>query len=787
MKIGTKLTLGYLLFSLFAGGVGYLGFKLAQNVDIHFRAMAEQTIPTIEALNDLKLVGLRIVYSTDEFIFMSASMEGGITGGKGEEKLEELRELATEMYSGTFRRYEDLVNKFFPKEKEFLESIRIAGQELRKTSAQLVESKKRGVSGMEIWKFRDKFGKDESAFLEAVDAVLIHEDQELVERKKRVESAITNGLTVILAVTALAITVAMAVGRSVSRSISRPVGTLKDAAEEIARGKFDVRVNIGSKNELGILANGFNQMVGHLREQRDQLVSAKNYVDNIIKSITDILIVLDPDGKIRSANPATVELLGYQEAELIGKDGSLIFADEAVTVLKDPRLKTLMQKGSIRNYETTCQTRTGQKIPVSFSRGVMRDENGNPAGIVGIARDLRDIKRLEEELLQAQKMEVVGRLAGGVAHDFNNLLTGIIGYTQLVLAKVGADSSTGQDLLQVYSAANRAAGLTRQLLAFSRREPLQFAVLNLNKQVENISTLLRRLIGEDIDLKFIFAPGLGSVWADPGQIEQVLMNLAVNARDAMPQGGILTIETANVVLDAHRHFGVAAGPYVRLAVTDNGCGMDEEIRRQIFEPFFTTKEKDKGTGLGLSTVYGIVKQHGGHIWVYSEPGKGTTFKIDFPRTDEQPHELPAEGREEIMPGGSETILVVEDEEAVRDLVRRALQGLGYRVLVAARAEEAEEVFAEHGNEIDLLLTDVVMPGLSGVRLYERLSAKRPSLKVLYMSGYTDAGILRNGILDQGASYIPKPFRAALLAQRVRQVLEGRGIQGVQGETNSTDV
>lgn len=378
----------------------------------------------------------------------------------------------------------------------------------------------------------------------------------------------------------------------------------------------------------------------------------------------------------------------------------------------------------------------------------------------------------EQQLLQSQKMEAVGQLAGGVAHDFNNLLTAITGYSELALRKIEEGDPLRRNLEEIRKAGTRAASLTRQLLAFSRRQMLQAKILDLNSVVADLDHMLRRLIGEDIDFVTVLKPSIGQIKADPGQIEQVLVNLVVNARDAMPRGGKLIVETAHKYLDetyAGKHQSVASGHYVMLAVTDTGLGMDADTQKRIFEPFFTTKAMGKGTGLGLSTVYGIVKQSGGCIWVYSEPGQGTTFKIYLPRVDEVVEvvaESPgAEGH------GTETVLLVEDEEMVRELAREILQSSGYDVLAAANGEEAQRICQECPRKIDLMITDVVMPQMSGRELAERIGLLRPDTKVLYMSGYTDDAIVRHGVLDDNMFFLQKPFTPDALTGKVREVLE----------------
>ena len=383
------------------------------------------------------------------------------------------------------------------------------------------------------------------------------------------------------------------------------------------------------------------------------------------------------------------------------------------------------------------------------------------------------LRKTEEQLRQSQKLEAVGKLAGGIAHDFNNLLTAIIGYNDLALRKLQPDDALRRNLEEIGRASESAANLTRQLLAFSRKQMLQPKVLDLNSIVFDMDRMLRRLIGEDIDLVTLLEPRLGQVKADPGQIEQVIMNLAVNARDAMPKGGKLTIETKNVYLDrayASTHPSVQPGKYVMLAVSDSGTGMDVETQARIFEPFFTTKEVGRGTGLGLSMIYGIVKQSGGNIWVYSEPGHGTTFKIYLPRIEEE-----ASTESTLVTAGTargtETILVVEDEAGLRELIKEILEEEGYTVLATHDGHEALSICEQHDESIDLLITDVVMPGLSGRELAERLADNRPQVKVLFMSGYTDDAVVRHGVLEAEALFLQKPFTPDALARKVREVLD----------------
>jgi signal transduction histidine kinase/CheY-like chemotaxis protein len=405
---------------------------------------------------------------------------------------------------------------------------------------------------------------------------------------------------------------------------------------------------------------------------------------------------------------------------------------------------------------------------------VVRDDRGRIRQLRGVMVDVTEHQQLEEEFRQAQKMEAVGRLAGGVAHDFNNLLTIISGYAQLALDFLEPESQLRPYVDEILRAGDRASGLVRRLLAFTRRQSMEPQVLDLNGVVKGTEKMVRRLIGEDIEVVTALPPGLGMVRSDPAQLEQVIFNLSVNARDAMPNGGKLIIETANVELDqayAGTHLAVTPGPYVMLSVSDTGSGMDAHTRAHMFEPFFTTKEKDKGTGLGLATVYGIIKQSGGNIWVYSELGLGTSFKIYLPRVVAYAEPLPPVIIPTSKPLGSETILLVEDEDSIRSLVLGILQAHGYTVLEAGRPREALEISKKFEGPIHLLFTDVVMPQMSGREVAEQISSERHDTKVLYMSGYTDQAIAHHGVLNPGVPFLQKPFTPEALTRKVREVLD----------------
>jgi len=489
----------------------------------------------------------------------------------------------------------------------------------------------------------------------------------------------------------------------------------------------------------------------------------------------------DNRGRITSVNRTELEMLGYTLEEMVGQP-----AWKFVVEQDEARHQMLAKLAGIvppaRGLEWTYRRKDGTTFPALIEDRLLKDSEGKIIGVRSTIQNISERKQmekektlLEEQFRQSQKMEAMGRLAGGIAHDFNNLLTIIKGYSQLLFADLKKGDPMGRGIEQIQKATQRAADLIRQLLAFSRRQVMEMRVLDLNSLLRELDKMLRRVIGEDIVLVTFLAEDLGRVKADSGQLGQVLMNLVVNARDAMPSGGKLTIETTNMVLDeeyVRTHVELPPGCYVVLSVSDTGVGMTPEVRDRIFEPFFTTKEKDKGTGLGLPTAYGIVKQSGGNILVYSEPGKGTTFKIYLPRVDGPLEEwggMVVEGGE--LPRGKETTLIVEDFEEVRQLAVQVLERQGYKVLEAANGKETLRVCEKYKGQIHLMLTDVVMPGMSGRELAGRIKSLHPEMKVLYTSGYADDTIVHYGVLREGVNYIQKPFTMEGLARKVREVLD----------------
>ncbi|HET8713216.1 MAG TPA: PAS domain S-box protein [Gemmatimonadales bacterium] len=493
----------------------------------------------------------------------------------------------------------------------------------------------------------------------------------------------------------------------------------------------------------------------------------------LVERSGDAIALLDRDGVITYASSSTAGVLGRDADSIVGANAfSFLHADDvpevrrALTAMREQPGLVIPVRARFRHGDGTWHE----------GEGTVTHRLDDPAvrAIVFNYRDVTERHQLENQLRQAQKMEAIGRLAGGVAHDFNNVLTAIFGYVDLLREEFPEATGAGKDLAEIRKAAERAASLTRQLLAFSRQQVLEPVVLHVNDLVEDIEKMLHRLIGEDVQLRLKLARDAGHVRADPGQMQQVIMNLVVNARDAMPQGGSLIIETASADLSeqyAELHRPVVPGPYVMLAISDTGVGMTAEVKAKIFEPFFTTKEKGKGTGLGLSTVYGIVKQSGGYIWAYSEVGRGTTFKVYLPRVAAAA-DKPLERRPEpAARGGRETILLAEDDGLLRPLARTLLEKLGYAVLEAEDAESALATAATHAGPIDLLVTDVIMPGAGGRELARRLHETRPGTKVLFVSGYTDDAIVQHGMLEPGLDFLQKPFTPAALAKKIRAVLD----------------
>ena len=549
-----------------------------------------------------------------------------------------------------------------------------------------------------------------------------------------------------------------------SDEVAQLANTLKETAKLVAKQKAELQTAHAE------LEQRVTDRTAQLRAANEELRKSNEVREAVIQSSPLAIWALDREGNVTFWNPEAERMFGWTEAEVFGNPLPII--PEELREEQAEWLQRFLEGESLSGLERTRVRKDGSRIEVGIWTAPLRDERGRIRGTLSIDSNITQRRLLEEQFRQSQKLEAVGRLAGGVAHDFNNLLTVIMGYIEMLIMEAGDRPELVEYAQEVQYAADRASALTAQLLAFSRRQISQPKVLDLNEVVSHSMKLLRRVIGEDIEIASHLDPMLAKVKADPIHIDQVIMNLVVNARDAMGSGGRLTIETQTVMLDDNytgKHIGVKPGPYVLLAISDTGSGMTEEVKRRLFEPFFTTKEAGKGTGLGLSIVYGIVKQNGGEIMVYSELGKGTTFKIYLPAA-EMPAELASAEQRARGMGGNETVLVCEDEAGIRKLVVAMLSKQGYHVLEAERWQDAVHVLQDHSETIQLLLTDVVMPQVNGFELARKARLLRPTIHVLYMSGYTDNQVSATWSFDPDTPFLHKPFTASSLAQKVREAL-----------------
>ncbi len=527
-----------------------------------------------------------------------------------------------------------------------------------------------------------------------------------------------------------------------------------------------------------------NQAIARLECENAQLKEALlqvkadresfDYLNRIINAIGDPIFVKDRMHRIVLANDALCTLAGKSRDMIVGRSGYKSIPKDQILHFWEQE-EQVFNTGQESINEDNLTDGRGKVRTLSTRKTLFEDQYGRKQ-LVGVMRDITDHRRLEAQYLQAQKMEAIGLLAGGVAHDLNNMLNVVNGYSELVLDEIGDDNPARRDLKLIQEAGKRAASLTSQFLVFARKQIRQPEILDLNSEIAQMGSFLRRIIREDIDLIVVPGPQLGLINADPVQIQQVIMNLAANARDAMPTGGKLIIETSNAEFDAkhdEERLAAAEGSYVMLTVSDTGVGMDEDVQARIFEPVFSTKGKDKGTGLGLATVYGIVKQNGGHIRVYSEPGNGTTFKIYFPLVHAAEPRTVVVDKDLSSLSGSETVLIVEDEGAVRGLACRILRNLGYHVLEASEGNEALRIVGEYEGTIHLIVTDMIMPGISGKDLVSRIDETRPGVKSLFISGYMDNSVVHQGILDPKIAFLQKPFAVKAFASAVREAIEKR--------------
>ncbi len=606
---------------------------------------------------------------------------------------------------------------------------------------------------------------------------LRRESQRLIQRARRAMIGFTIGAALLFGLLSHVF---------LSRNIRKPMAAVQEGLAGIGAGDLDREISLGRHDEWAAIEEAVNGMTRRIKisyeelEQKNaELRKSEEHLAITLNAIGDAIIVADTGARIVKMNPVAETLTGWPAEEALGRDLDDVFriADPDTGEKTPHPVQQVVREGTTHGLadNTLLTARDGTERRISDSAAPIRDRDGAVVGVVMAFRDVtrhydaeKEREALQHQLGQAQKMESIGRLAGGVAHDLNNLLSPILGYGEMLLEDAGKHDPRRASLKEIVAAGMRARDLVRQLLAFSRKQALEFRSLDLNALLQNFENLLRRTIREDVALRLILAPSLPAVTGDAGQLEQVVMNLAVNAQDAMPGGGELIIETRRIDPD---HADGAAGSWVLLAVRDTGCGMTPEVRERIFEPFYTTKGKEEGTGLGLATVYGIVKQHGGRIRAHSEPGLGATFDIRLPASAEAPPVRAPAAETPAKAPGAETILLVEDNEQVRNLTLAILEREGYVVLAADGGKAALETLNRHDGPVHLLLTDVVMPEINGRRLFERAAALRPDLKVLYMSGYTDDVIARHGVIEPGVRFIHKPFTARGLAARVREALD----------------
>ena len=618
--------------------------------------------------------------------------------------------------------------------------------------------------------------------LSALSESLVRDIDGLVAEQKtqeleEIERAGDRAVLTLLAIGLAIFLITAFLGWRITRTIGGRLQQLDAAVRALGRGEFHQRVHVGGSDEIGRLARVFNDMSARVSDLYGTLQRSEAQFRSLIENAHDFIVVLQADGMIRYASPSFEREAG-EGGPVEGQNILNLAAAEDRTEV-EKLLAAVQGRGMpgdvdpapIESEFRILQRGGGVRILEVSATNLLK----NPAvnGIVVNARDVTERRTLEDQLMRAQRMEAIGTLSGGIAHDFNNILTVILGHTEVLLKELQSSPEESGHLRSIDEASRRASALTRQLLAFSRKQVLQPKVLNLNSLIVDLDKMLRRLISENIELQTVTDPQLGATRTDPGQIEQVVMNLVVNARDAMKSGGRITIETANVTLDedyVRVHPTARPGPHVMLAVSDTGEGISPDIMPHIFEPFFTTKEVGKGTGLGLSTVYGIVKQSGGNVWVYSQPGRGSTFKIYLPRVDE-PAPFAAEATLHSVSSGAETVLLVEDEPALRDLIKIALTAGGFTVIDAPTPADALILSRKHTGPLHLLLTDVIMPGMDGPALAKQVQGERPDIKVLFMSGYATNFIMHDGVVDPGTNFLEKPFHPRTLLNKVREVLD----------------
>jgi hypothetical protein len=726
------------------------------------KRMRHELSAAVDALVEEQVIGDRINGAVMRQFLAISSLRTRESGALREEF-----GAAGEVVYGQLRLY--LFRDLSPAQRLQLEVVKEEQQRLEVAAARTADLFRRGNAQAGEASF-DVMIAHGSALLQALDGFLRMREADLQRLRQSQQRAFRVVYALSGAFAAVMLLGVVAFGRFLLRRVDRPLTQLTAVARRIEDGDLDARVSEEHDAEFAALAATFNKMAASLGDALAAARRSQESFRHLFMNNPLPMWVYDLETtRFLEVNESAMNHYGYSREEFLAMRLADIRPPEEV-----PRLEADLAKertGLASSGGWQHRLKDGRVINVDITSHLLTFDKRRAALVV--AQDVTRREQLEAQLRQSQKMEAVGQLTGGIAHDFNNLLSVILGNSEFALQQLGDAHPARKDITEVYDAGQRAAVLTRQLLAFSRKQILDVKVTNLNGVLDGLERMLPRLLGEDIEIRMQRDAALGNVMADAGQLEQVIINFALNARDAMPHGGKLAFETANVDLDDRyvaEHIAVEPGRYVRLSVTDTGTGMDEATRSRVFEPFFTTKEKGKGTGLGLAMVYGTVKQSGGNIWVYSEPGQGTTFKVYLARVD-APVSTPATPSRGKGATGHETILIVEDDDAVRRAAVRILQRAGYTVLSAAGGPDALLLCERHQGAIDLLLTDVVMPQMSGRELEKQLRQRRPNSKVLFASGYADDAIVHRGVLDPGTHFIGKPFTFEELTRKVRQVLD----------------
>ncbi len=780
MKISQKLLSGFLAISLLTLGVSYVtGLLVQEETMTNFQEVGGEILPGNIAMARMTTELYHTLELTSRF-----AERGDI---EDKQKIEKAL--------STLNTYKTMYMLYHLEEEAWHEQIDEVVQRFSSYITEYLLLIQRGEGKEELNKVDLKIDEVLDNFVSSVNP---HIEAEFNKSYKKLEAAKRKALRsrrLLLGSSVVILIIALGLSLFISRLISRPIHKLRDAALEIGKGSLNIDLQPTSKDEIGELATAFNEMISNLSKAKEELIAAnqrlkeemaereqaseslrdseERYV-NLFSSIRDVIIMADEERVIITANqPALRDVFGYELSDVSGEITRRLYADDEGFASTG---KEIFDKHDVlvgRIMEVDFRKKDGTIFTGELYALKMLNRVGVSTGNIGIIRDIAARKTLEKQLLQAQKMESIGTLAGGVAHDFNNFLTAIVGFGHLVKMKLNEGDPAGHYVDQILSATERAANLTQSLLAFSRKQIISPKAINLNKIVENINKLLRRLIGEEIELNVSVAKEDLIINADYVQIEQILMNLTSNAKDAMPDGGTLLIAVTRVVFDneyVNNHGYGAPGPFALISVSDTGIGMDKETKDKIFEPFFTTKEPGKGTGLGLAMVYGIVKQHNGYINIYSELSKGTTFKIYFPLFKEEVEET---GQVEIAPlsGGTETVLVAEDDESARTMAKTVLEEYGYKVIEAVDGNDAVRQYGENKETIQLLILDVIMPKKNGKAVLDEIKRETPDIKAIFTSGYTADIIHKKGILEEELNFISKPFSPQELLKKVRDILD----------------